>query len=63
MVRRMNHDRYCDIAVASPAPRMPMFIFCMKRASRKISGSSRSEKQCNSKHYFILKKALSFSKT
>ena len=30
------HEIYCDIAVARPAPRIPMFIFCMKSISRKI---------------------------
>ena len=30
------HETYWDIAVARPAPRMPMFMCCMKSASRKM---------------------------
>ena len=36
IVRSRAHETYCDIAVARPAPRMPMPIFCMKSMSRKM---------------------------
>ena len=36
IVRRIAHDIYCEIAVARPAPNIPIFIFFIKSASRKI---------------------------
>ena len=36
IVRSSIHETYCEIAVARPAPNIPMPIFCMKIASRKI---------------------------
>ena len=36
IVRRINQETYWDIAVARPAPRMPISSFIMNRASRKM---------------------------
>ena len=36
IVRSRNHETYWDIAVARPAPKIPIFIFFMKRTSKKM---------------------------
>ena len=36
IVSSKAHEMYCDIAVARPAPNIPMPIFCMKSMSKKM---------------------------
>ena len=36
IVRSSAHEMYCEMAVARPAPRMPIFMYCMNSASRKM---------------------------
>ena len=36
IVRSNAHETYWEIAVARPAPKIPIFIFCMKSMSRKM---------------------------